>query len=212
MKISIPQEMLELVHDRDLRSCIEFIAAIDALKGVLRKTSPIGLDRRENTAEHSWHLVVMAMVLQRYAAEPVDIGRVIKMLALHDLGEIHAGDVFLYAADRGESQEKERAAVAALFEPLPAGPRAEFESLWSEFAAGETAEARYAQAMDRFQPFISNLANAGGNWKSMGIGKDQALARNSHIGDGAPALWEVYRIVADEADRHGFFADSVPVP
>jgi len=154
---------------------------------------------------YSGKVNMMALVFQRYANEPVEILKVVKMLALHDLGEIDAGDVYLYAAERDDAEAKEWDAVEGLFGDLPEGLKTEFKTLWAEFAEGRSAEARYARALDRFQPFLSNISNEGGSWKTLGISKDQVLAKNKHIADGSDALWKIYQEVVPEAEKLGFF-------
>jgi putative hydrolase of HD superfamily len=197
--------MFDALKDEDLRACLEFIVKADALKNVLRKTSVIKSDRRENTAEHSWHLALMAVILQRYANAPVDLERVIKMLLLHDLGEIEMGDVHLYDNARSEAQKSERSAIERLSSSLPQELHAEIMSLWAEFTEGVTPEACYARALDRFQPFLSNLSNDGGSWKFLEITKERALAKNQHIAEGSTTLWHAYVVLAELAEREGCF-------
>jgi len=197
--------MFDALEDEDLRACLEFVVKADALKKVLRKTSVIKSDRRENTAEHSWHLALMALILQRYANAPVNLERVIKMLLLHDLGEIETGDVHMYDSARSEVQKSERSAVDRLSSSLPQELHAEMMSLWTEFTEGVTPEACYARALDRFQPFLSNLSNDGGSWKFLEITKEKALAKNQHISEGSATLWHAYEVLAEQAEREGCF-------
>lgn len=130
------------------------------------------------------------------------------MLILHDIGEITVGDSHLYDAGRPAAQNDERSAVKELFSSLPEDTRAEFTSLWEEFANDETPEAHYARAIDRFQPFLSNLANDGGSWKTLKISKVLAFSKNNQIAKGSEFLWDVYKTLADEADKDGFFVSS----
>lgn len=197
--------MIEQVEEEELRSCLTFIVGADALKKVLRKTKLVGQSRDENTAEHSWHIALMALVLSRYANEPIDINRVVKMLILHDLGEIGVGDVPLYDPSRTQAQADEQEYVKQLFSSLPGDLEQEFLDLWAEFAAGKTPESRFARAMDRFQPFLNNLENKGGSWKELRITKDMALDKNKPIQEGADVLWNLYRHLAEKADRQGMF-------
>ncbi len=197
--------ILELLQDHELRACLEFILKIDALKKVLRKTSVIKIHRQENTAEHSWHLIMMALVLQRYSNAPLKTDRVIKMLALHDLGEIETGDVHLYDAKRQQNTHSEQEAVEALFASLPDDIKDEFTLLWKEFAEGKTPEAKFARAIDRFQPFLSNLANDGGSWKTLAVTREQALIKNQHIAEGSQKLWETYQRLSQKMDEMGYF-------
>jgi putative hydrolase of HD superfamily len=197
--------MIEQVEDEELRSCLMFIVRADALKKVLRKTKIVGGGRDENTAEHSWHLILMALSLARYANGPIDVNRVVKMLALHDLGEIGVGDVPLYDPARSQVQAEEEEFVKELFSTLPRELEKEFLDLWMEFAAGQTLEARFARAMDRFQPFLNNLENNGSSWAELKITKEMALDKNKSIQEGSDTLWQLYRILAGKADAQGMF-------
>ena len=195
----------DVLTDEGLKSCLDFIVKIDALKKVLRKTKVIKNERFENTAEHSWHLALMAFVLQRYSKVPIQIDRVVKMLLLHDLGEIEVGDVFLYDAARGQEKDAERDAIEKLFSSLPSDLRTVFLDLWTEFAEGTTAEAHFARAMDRFQPLLNNLCNDGGSWSSMGITREMALDKNKHIENASDVLWDAYQKLTAEAEEKGLF-------
>jgi putative hydrolase of HD superfamily len=197
--------MFDILEDKTLCACLDFIVKVDALKKVLRKTSVIKNARLENTAEHSWHLTLMAMVLNRYANEPIKLDRVIKMLVLHDLGEIEFGDTFFYDVARAQAQDNERSVITKLFESLPEELRQEFMELWEEFTIGTTSEANFARAMDRFEPFLSNLANDGGSWVSMKITKEKALTKNQHIDEGSHRLWDAYQKLAQQADDKKYF-------
>jgi putative hydrolases of HD superfamily len=197
--------MFESLENKDLCACLEFIVKADALKKVLRKTRVIKNDRLENAAEHSWHLALMALVLQRYANAPINLERVIKMLLLHDLGEIEVGDFNLYDNARSEAQKSERVAIERLSSSLPQELYAEMMSLWTEFTEGITPEACYARALDRFQPFLSNLLNDGGSWKFLKITKEKALAKNQHIAEGSTTLWHAYEVLAEQAKMDGCF-------
>ena len=175
-----------------MQHVVDFILELDKLKGVTRKTRPVGLDRYENTAEHSWQIALLAASLVQYAAEPVDVDRVIRMLLVHDVGEIDTGDTIFYT-EEGLSDRKaaERSAVTRIFGLLPEPQRGEFLSLWEEFEAGETPEARFAHAADRAMPVILNLANDGQSWRENGIAYERVLARvGPPIRNGCPALWD----------------------
>jgi putative hydrolase of HD superfamily len=178
---------------------LRFIAEMDKLKNVERMISVIGGARRENSAEHSWHLAVMAPLLAEYAPEGLDLGRAVIMLLVHDIVEIDAGDTFAFDPHGAtDKDEREQRAAARLFGLLPDDQRDELRSYWDEFEARSTPEARFAVAMDRFQGLLMNHGNKGGTWKIHAISREQVLERMAPIRDGAPALWSVVLAVLDE--------------
>ena len=187
---------------------IRFILEIDRLKSILRQTALVDESRYENSAEHSWHLAVMAILLHEYAAESVDLLRVMKMVLVHDIVEIDAGDTFCYdEAANSDKLEREQAAADRIFNLLPDPQSAELRSLWDEFESGESSEARFACALDRMQPVLLNLAIEGGSWRRHGISARQVMERNSPIGDGAPELWEYVEERIREAVASGVLAE-----
>jgi putative hydrolase of HD superfamily len=190
-----------------VQAIIDFIREVDKLKGVERKTKPLGLERYENSAEHSWQLAVMVLSLSRFSAAPIDVLRTIKMLLLHDIGEIDTGDTIVYATEiREEKKKEERAAVERICGMLPKETGAVFVELWMEFEARETAEAKFAHAMDRTVPIILNLANNGQSWRENGIRYEQVVQRNGPAAEaGCPALWAYLKEKLDEAQRDGWF-------
>jgi putative hydrolase of HD superfamily len=174
-----------------LKKQIDFIVEIDKLKHILRRTVLIDKSRRENDAEHSWHLAVMAILLKEYAAEDVDLEKVMKMVLVHDLVEIDAGDTFCYDAKANlDKRDRELCAADRLFAILPEDQAKELRRLWEEFEECTTPEARFAASLDRLQPFIHNVHTDGHTWKN-GVTSDQVHARMAEIRDGAPELWEV---------------------
>jgi len=189
---------------------VDFILELDKLKAVTRRTRPLGLDRYENSAEHSWQIAMLAASLEPYAGEPVDIGRVIRLLLVHDIGEIDAGDTFLYV--EGGWQERkaaERAAVTRIFGMLPADRAEGFLALWEEFEAASTPDARFAHAVDRAMPALQNLANEGQSWRENGVTHAQVLARlEGPISAGCPDLWAYMKARLDEAQRAGWFGSA----
>jgi putative hydrolase of HD superfamily len=189
---------------------MRFVTEIDKLKGVLRQTMLAGPGRRENSAEHSWHLAMMAVTLAEHAPPGTDIGRVTAMVLLHDLVEIDAGDLFAYADEaRQARQEKaERAAADRIFALLPDGQAGELRGLWDEFEERRTPEARFARGLDRLQPMLANLTTGGGTWKEHGITADQVLAKVALIEDGSPALGRYARDLVDRAVRDGLLAPA----
>lgn len=183
---------------------LAFVTEIDKLKQVLRQTWLLDSSRRENDAEHSWHLALMAMVLAEYAPHAaLDRFRVLKMLLIHDLVEIDAGDTFAYddAANDGKTQREQQAAER-LFALLPDDQAREFHSLWNEFETRSTPEARFANALDRLQPILHNFQTQGKAWQQHAVTARMVLDRNHQMGDGAPELWEyVQQLVGDAVER-----------
>lgn len=193
---------------------IQFICELDKLKHVLRQTTLIDGSRRENSAEHSWHIATMAVVLAEHAAEPFDLGHALKLLLLHDVVEIDAGDTFCYDPQGNLDKEaRERQAAERLFGVLPPPQGDELRGLWEEFEAAATPEARFAHAMDRLEPLLQNHANGGGTWRRHGITRAQVLARMAPIQAAAPGLWPTVLELIEAACRAGdIFPDDVPAP
>jgi putative hydrolase of HD superfamily len=178
----------ESVGER-LRAQLSFIAEADRLKAVVRASPLAGDDRRENSAEHSWHLALMAVLLAEHADEPVDVGHTVKLVVVHDLVEIYAGDSPVFdAAAVVDQRERELAAADRLFGLLPADQAAELRGLWDEFEAGETPEARFGRALDRLQPFLLNVLNEGGTWRMPGASESRIRARAAGIEAGMGSL------------------------
>ncbi|MEO5958420.1 MAG: HD domain-containing protein [Opitutaceae bacterium] len=182
---------------------IEFIAECDKLKEVFRQTVNTQSRRPENDAEHSWHLCLCVIVLAEHAnAVQLDVLRVLKMLIVHDLVEIDAGDTFAYntAAMAGQ-HARESIAASRIFGLLPAEQGTQFRALWDEFEAQETPEAKFAAAVDRFQPVLLNCRTEGSAWRKHGITHDRVVARNAHIAQGSAELWRhAERMIATVAD------------
>jgi putative hydrolase of HD superfamily len=189
---------------------LRFITEIDRLKAVLRQTMLTAPARRENSAEHSWHLAMMAMTLAEHAPPGTDIGRVTAMVLLHDLVEIDAGDLFAYAdADQHARQEQaERAAADRIFALLPPDQAAAFRGLWDEFEERRTPEARFARALDRLQPMLANLRAGGGTWAEHGITADQVLAKVRLIEDGSVSLGRYATDLVTRAVAEGLLAPA----
>ena len=174
-----------------LNQQLKFIQEIDKLKGILRKTLLMDSSRQENTAEHSWHLVVMAVLLHEHAKEKIDILKVLKMLAVHDIVEVDAGDTFAYD-EKATKDKKQREAAAAkrIFNILPPDQAKEIHDLWDEFEERKTPEARFANAIDRLQPVMHNYHTKGVSWRENNVSKDRIIKRNKSIEDGSPILWK----------------------
>jgi 5'-deoxynucleotidase YfbR-like HD superfamily hydrolase len=191
-----------------LASQLGFVLEIDRLKTVLRRTLIADRSRRENSAEHSWHIALAAVVFAEHAAEPVDVGRVVRMLLVHDVVEIDAGDTFAYdEAGYEDKEERERAAAERIFGLLPADQTAELRALWDEFEAGETPESRFANAVDRLQPMLHNFVTEGHAWRQHGVTGTQVRARNRTIAAGAPELWRFAERMIDEAVARGYIEE-----
>ena len=190
-----------------LRKQLEFIREIDKAKTVLRRSVLLDRSRRENDAEHSWHLAVMAILLVEYANEPVDLLKVVKMLLIHDLVEIDAGDTYAYDAKGHEDKyEREQRAADRIFGLLPQEQGEELRRLWEEFEERRTPEARFAAAMDRLQPVMLNYLTEGVVWRQHGVTSEQVIARNRHIAEGSEVLWEVAAEYIQDAVRKGYLA------
>jgi putative hydrolase of HD superfamily len=192
-----------MIEER-LQRQISFLLEVDRLKRILRRTSLVGGERRENSAEHTWHISVAAMILAEYTNEPVDLLHVLRMLLVHDIVEIDAGDTFAYdVGAQGDKLQREQAAAARIFGLLPPDQCADMQTLWEEFDAAATAEARFANAVDRLLPVLHNMSNGGGTWREHNVDIAAAARRLSPIGDGAKVLWEYVETVLAAAVTQG---------
>lgn len=188
---------------------LEFLIEIDKIKHIFRKTRLFDGSRYENGAEHAWHLALMAMVLSEHANESVDVIKVVKMVLIHDIVEIDAGDVIVYdVANRALAQAKEEAAAARIFGMLPTEQGEEFLNLWHEFEARETPEAKFAAAIDRFQPILQNHMGEYHAWKSFGVTYEMLQHNNRHIQDGSQVLWEAAQRIFNAARDQGIVIDT----
>jgi len=196
-------------HTR-LRKQIQFILEIDKLKKIVRQTLLTDRSRKENDAEHSWHIALMAVLLIEHAQEKsIDILKVVSMLLVHDLVEIDAGDTFCYDEARNvDKLERETKAADRIFSLLPNDQAAYFRSLWDEFEARHTAESRFAAAMDRLQPLLHNYNTEGGTWKEHRVHKDQVITRNHPIANGSATLWEFAAGLIDDAVAKGYLREQ----
>jgi len=192
--------------DRRLNEQIEFLCAIDDLKRVRRQTTLLDGSRPENSAEHSWHLALYALVLAEYGGD-LDAGRVLAMVLVHDIVEIDAGDTFIYdEAGQATKQDRERQAADRLFALLPADQASRLRAAWDEFEERETPEARFAYALDRLQPVLHNHRTGGAAWRRHGITSEQVRAKNGAIAAGSPRLWELARSLIEESVKRGDLA------
>jgi putative hydrolase of HD superfamily len=183
---------------------VAFIHEIDKVKYIQRKSRLFNSDRNENDAEHSWHIAVMAMVLAGHSNEPIDTLKVIKMLLIHDVVEIDAGDVFLYDTVLNHTNtEAERKAAERIFGLLPTEQAEEFTAIWEEFEAGETPEAKFARAMDRLEPLLQDVSNNGLVWRENNIKYEQVIQKNIIIQHGSQTLWDFGKSLIDEITEKG---------
>ena len=190
-----------------MQQIIDFILELEKLKAVTRKVRPVGLDRHENSAEHSWQLAMMAASMAHYAESPIDINRVIAMLLVHDIGEIDAGDTIVFVEGGWEQRRAaELAGVKRVFGMLPEPQCAAFLALWLEFEDAATPESRFAHALDRAIPVLINLANHGGRWREHGIGYDRVVGRvGPEVKAGCPAPWDYLAARLEAVRDQGYF-------
>ncbi|MCA2483351.1 HD domain-containing protein [Vibrio sp. Vb2853] len=189
-----------------LEKQLALVIELDKLKSILRRTRVKSAEGRlENSGEHSWHVALMAILMEEHANAPVDICRVMKMLLIHDVVEIDAGDTFVYdTAASQEQAEKEIRAVERLFGMLPSDQEQELLALWHEFEAAQTDDAEYAKALDRLIPMLLNYHNNGQSWKEHGVSREQALTINKRIEFGSVTLWDKAKELIEEATEKGW--------
>ena len=196
------------IDSKRFKSQIEFILEVDKLKKIMRQTMLMDRSRQENSAEHSWHIALIVLVLSEYVeADNLNLLRVIKLLLTHDLVEIDAGDTYCYD-ESGIQDQKERETRAAdrIFNILPEDQAKSFRGLWDEYEDRKTPESRFANALDRFQPLLHNYFTQGHSWRQHGIQKKQVLSRMQPVEEGAPALWDYVTSLIDDAVEKGFLA------
>ncbi len=191
-----------------LKQQLEFVLELDRLKTVLRQTEISDCSRRENSGEHSWHVALMALVLHEHANSPVNPAHVAKMLLIHDVVEIDAGDTFLYdESGNAKKEELETRAAERIFGLLPHDQAGELRQLWDEFEVGETPEAKFARAIDRLAPCLLNVASKGSAWVKNGISYDQAFSKNSTIAEGSESLWAAAQEALQQAKDNGYLGE-----
>ena len=175
----------------ELLQQIEFIKEIDKLKYIQRRTKLLNSDRCENDAEHSWHLAVMAIILAEHSNEPIDVLKVVKMVLIHDLVEIDAGDTFIYDTQKShDNTDEEQLAAERIFGILPLNQKEEYLAIWEEFEANQTAEARFARTMDRLEPLLQNSSNNGGTWKEYDVPYSKVYEKKQVMKQGSKNIWE----------------------
>jgi putative hydrolases of HD superfamily len=199
-----PLKLERAMSDR-LHQQIQFIIEIDRLKQILRQSLLTDASRQENSAEHSWHLAIMAIVLAEYALPGVDALRSLKMLLIHDLVEIDADDTFCYDVQANlDKADREAQAATRIFGLLPADLTQELRSLWDEFEACDTPTAKFAVALDRIQPLLLNQQTQGGTWRLHNISIDRVLQRVQPVAEGTPALWTFIQQVLEDCVAAGY--------
>ena len=187
----------------EIESVLSFLVEIEKLKDIHRKTRPVGLERYENAAEHSWHVCVTALMLKDYADNDIDICKVIRMLLVHDLGEIDAGDKIIYESETKEQKDKELAGVKRIFSLLPEELAQECLQLWIEFEEGETENARFSRGVDRIPPLLHNLHGNGHSWQENNISAEKVFSINSRIGLAGDDIWKVIKKKLEKAVGDG---------
>lgn len=197
------------MENQRLLEQIRFIVEIDKLKNIFRQSFLLDKSRNENDAEHTWHLSIMAIILLEHSnEESIDILRVLKMIIIHDIVEIDAGDTFLYDEQgHSDKQEKESKAAERIFGLLPTDQQEEYISLWREFEEKQTAEAKYAGALDRLQPLLHNYYTEGLAWKKHSLTSDRILAKNKQIEKGSKELWKFAESLIRDAVHKGYLAE-----
>lgn len=193
------------MNKENLLKQIEFIKEIDKIKYIQRKTRLFNSDRYENDAEHSWHLAMMALVLSEHSNEDVDMLKVIKMVLIHDIVEIDSGDVFFYDTNNNHTNtEEELKAAHRIFGMLPDNQAKELIKLWEEFEAAETAEAKFAKSIDRFEPLLQNASNKGGTWQEYDVSYQMVHDKKGNIKDGSNVIWEYAEGLLNDSVQKGY--------
>lgn len=200
------------MENENLLKQIAFIKEIDKLKYIQRKTRLFNSDRHENDAEHSWHLAMMTIVLARHANKAIDVLKVVKMVLIHDIVEIDAGDTFIYDIAKNHSNtEEELIAAKRIFGLLPAEQGAEFIAIWEEFEAGTTDEAKFAKSMDRLEPLLQNTSNQGGTWAEFNVGYQQVYEKKKAIKNGSAIIWNYAESLINDSVEQGILKKSTEI-
>ncbi len=183
---------------------VDFIKEIDKLKYIQRKTKLFNSNRHENDAEHSWHLAMMTIVLAEHSDKPIDVLKVLKMVLIHDIVEIDAGDTFIYDTSKSHiNTEQELIAAKRIFGLLPSAQAEEFIATWEEFEEGITDEAKFARSMDRFEPLLQNTSNNGGTWAEFNVGYQKVYEKKSAIKNGSASIWAYAENLLNESVEKG---------
>ncbi|MBD5520246.1 MAG: HD domain-containing protein [Lachnospiraceae bacterium] len=197
------------MENERLNKQIDFILEADKEKNIIRQTHLSGNGRRENDAEHAWHMAIMVYLLKEYANEEFDVAKAMMMALIHDIVEIDAGDTYAYDSKGLETQkEREEQAAERIFGILPDDQGKELKSLFEEFEASKTPEARFVRAMDNFQPLLLNNSNDGSDWREHEIGKSQVMKRHINTKSGSNIIWECAKKIIDKHVRNGNIKDD----
>lgn len=206
MRIAIrcPQYKKDIMTTEILLKQIDFIKEIDKIKYIQRRTKLFNSDRRENDAEHSWHLAMMAIVLSEHSDYEIDLLKVIKMVLIHDIVEIDAGDTFIYDQNKNhENTEEELKSAKRIFGILPKEQAEEFIRIWTEFEEGKSNEAKFARTMDRLEPLLQNVSNDGGTWKEFGVKYQTVYDKKKVIKNGSTELWKFAKNLINDSVEKG---------
>ncbi len=192
------------MYPDNLSKQVNFIKEIDKIKYIQRKTKLFNSDRPENDAEHSWHLAMMTIVLAEHADTPIDVLKVLKMVLIHDIVEIDAGDTFIYDTTKSHTNtDNELLAAKRIFGLLPTEQAEELITIWQEFEAGVTNEAKFAKSMDRFEPLLQNTSNNGGTWKEFDVDYNKVYEKKKVIKEGSISLWNYAENLINESVDKG---------
>ena len=199
-----------MMQTENLLKQVSFIKEIDKLKYIQRKTKLFNSDRNENDAEHSWHLAMMTIVLAEHSDRPIDVLKVLKMVLIHDIVEIDAGDIFIYDTTKNHTNtEEELIAAKRIFGLLPTKQAEEFISIWKEFEDGQTEEAKFAKSMDRFEPLLQNTSNNGGTWREFNVPFQKVYDKKKAIKEGSTLIWNYAENLINESVVKGILSKEI---
>ena len=197
-------KICEIGHNQRLERQLEFVVEIDKVKNIMRKSPLFDGSRLENDAEHAWTICVMALLLKEYSNFPVDIGKIVEMLLIHDIVEIDAGDTCLYSSEREAASKNEAIAAERIFGLLDDDQKHYFMNLWNEFEKRETNEAKFASVFDRLEPMLQNYVTEGRAWKARNINYDMVIKNNKHIEQGSREIWDFVLKLLEKAVEKGY--------
>jgi putative hydrolase of HD superfamily len=202
--------MVRVMEEQRLEQQMKFVLELDKIKSIVRQTYLANGERKEDDAEHSWHLALMCFTLAEYANEPIDVFRTMKMVLLHDVIEIDAGDTYAYdQAGNDTKRERELAAAERIFPLLPKDQAIEYRNLWDEFEDRKTPEAKFARVLDNAQPILLNDASGGKSWREHSVKKSQIMKRNEKTSEGSKKIWDYLERVIEENIKKGNIIDDM---